>query len=566
MRKPQISWPVTAPQLLPDFVFNFGLLGPHHHPLIWTIPKWYPGPRPKPIVLFDRHRIRQEMKQNTSRWQGFCWEARQLLHSHIARDSSLFLQLENNLTELCKTWFPKQTSMPVACNPLASITAQMWQARKVVRALTDRLPATLFTAWKHLTMFRRCHKQIRHFSRQNKRQKLEDFLQEGADLAMRHQTYDWFRKVRKLCPKQRPQKIQIFDDQGQPLTPSLELKRIENFFGQLFQDHSFQYPGNVSLRTLPFTSEDVLQGLHHLPEMKALAPPCMPAIIWRHLAPELAKPIHDALEHYWCAEIVAPPSHWLDGWLHLIPKPGKPSTQPAALRPLCLQHPVLKIISKILITLIKQQAYPTLRSLPLYAYLPQRGTTECLLRVSQHCQQIRQLCRDRQQDASPQGLFGGLQVSLDMEKAFDTVRRDLVLHALDQINLSSDVLHMIQTWLVPHKYHIPFKSLIGIIDASRGIKQGSTDAPILWTLCMFLIMKELLQRYSHEWLHDHLIVYADDVHIRWTLHSIADGLDALGDLAHILHTFRSFGFNINPTKSVVLFRAVGKGVSKFTRQ
>ena len=300
--------------------------------------------------------------------------------------------------------------------------------------------------------------------------------------------------------------------------------------------------------------------------MKALAPPCMPAIIWRHLAPELAGPIHAALERHWCAETVAPPSHWLDGWLHLIPKPGKPSTQPAALRPLCLQHPILKIVSKILTNLIKQHAYPTLMCLPLYAYLPQRGTTECLLRVSQHCQQIRQLCRDRQTDDSPHGLFGGMQVSLDMEKAFDTVRRDLVLHALNQINLPPDVLRMIQTWLAPHKYHIPFKSLVGTIDASRGIKQGSTDAPILWTLCMYLITQELLQRYSHAWLHDHLIVYADDVHLRWTLNSTADGQCALGDLAHILHTFRSYGFNINATKSVVLFRAVGKGVSKFTRR
>ena len=72
-------------------------------------------------------------------------------------------------------------------------------------------------------------------------------------------------------------------------------------------------------------------------------------------------------------------------------------------------------------------------------------------------------------------------------------------------------------------------------------------------------MQELLQRYSHAWLHDHLIVYADDVHLRWTLHSIADGQSALGDLAHILHTFRSFGFNINTTKSVVLFGRLARG-------
>ena len=313
MRKQQASWPLVAPQLLTDFVFNFGLLGPHHHPLTWTIPKWYPGPRPKPIVLFDRNRIRQDMKQNTPRWQGFCWEARQHLHSTTAHDPSLFPQLENTLTDLCKSWFPKQTSTLVACNPFASITARMWQARKVVRALTDRLPASLFTAWKHLALFRRYHKQVRQFSRQNKRQKLEDFLKEGADLALRHQTHDWFRKVRQLCPKQRPQKIQMYDGHGQPLTPSFEFQRIEHFFGLLFQDKSFQYPGNISLQTLPFTQADVLQGLLHLPAMKALAPPCMPAIIWRHLAPELAGPIYEALEHYWCVEHVAPPSHWLAG-------------------------------------------------------------------------------------------------------------------------------------------------------------------------------------------------------------------------------------------------------------
>ena len=82
-------------------------------------------------------------------------------------------------------------------------------------------------------------------------------------------------------------------------------------------------------------------------------------------------------------------------------------------------------------------------------------------------------------DASPRGLYGGLQVLLDMEKAFDTVRWDIVFHALNQIDLSPNVLHMIQTWLAPHKYHIPFKSLVGTIDVSRGIEQGSTDAPIL---------------------------------------------------------------------------------------
>ena len=48
-----------------------------------------------------------------------------------------------------------------------------------------------------------------------------------------------------------------------------------------------------------------------------------------------------------------------------------------------------------------------------------------------------------------------------MEKAFDTIRRDLVFQALRQIDLPPDVLHIIQTWLTPHKYHIPFKLFVG---------------------------------------------------------------------------------------------------------
>ena len=55
-------------------------------------------------------------------------------------------------------------------------------------------------------------------------------------------------------------------------------------------------------------------------------------------------------------------------------------------------------------------------------------------------------------DTNPDGLFGGLQVSLDMEQAFDMVRRDIVLQALSMFDLQPDVLHMIQIWLAPHKY------------------------------------------------------------------------------------------------------------------
>lgn len=60
-----------------------------------------------------------------------------------------------------------------------------------------------------------------------------------------------------------------------------------------------------------------------------------------------------------------------------------------------------------------------------------------------------------------------------VEKAFDTVARPLVLKALDLFQLNPDLLRLVRSWLIPHRYCVPFKQLIGHVTARRGIKQGS---------------------------------------------------------------------------------------------
>ena len=98
----------------------------------------------------------------------------------------------------------------------------------------------------------------------------------------------------------------------------------------------------------------------------------------------------------------------------------------------------------------------------------------------------------------PHGLFRGFQVLLGMEKAFDSVRRHTIYQALDVLQLPESLHGFAQSLLAPHKYYIPYKTLIGKLLATRGIRQGATDAPILWSLCMHLILKDLSGRYSHQ--------------------------------------------------------------------
>ena len=303
-----------------------------------------------------------------------------------------------------------------------------------------------------------------------------------------------------------------------------------------------------------------------MPATKAVAPPSLPAIVRKALAPELTSSIYHAMAHWWSVNPPQAPDEWTAGWLHLIPKPGKPSTRPQVLRPICLQHPVCKVASSFVTTQLLQYTIDKFRRFPLYAYLPHRSIVDCLLRVSHHCRQVRDDCHLHSKDDSLDGMFGGLQFSFDMNKAFDSVSRITVSLAIKCFQLPQDLQTMIHTLLFLHKYYIPHKKLVGEILATRGIRQGSKDGPILWTLCMHLVLADLAARYSCTWLHDHVIIYADDVHLRWRTQRLSDSLTALSDLDHILRIFRMYGFTINLDKSVVLFRAVGKGASRFTKR
>ena len=64
------------------------------------------------------------------------------------------------------------------------------------------------------------------------------------------------------------------------------------------------------------------------------------------------------------------------------------------------------------------------------------------------------MCKDVKTGPQPK-LLGGLQVSLDMEKAFDTVSRTLVLRALKMYNLDLDLFQLVHSWLIPHKSVFP---------------------------------------------------------------------------------------------------------------
>ena len=430
-------------------------------------------------------------------------------------------------------------------------------------------PCTLtavFTRWHHVTKFDKLHKMIRKQNRLNRRNRLEAFLEESVPFVLRNQMHEWYRRVRTLCPKQQHRRIQMFDPTGAPMSQDQEFDRLVEYFQNLFTDVHSPLPHPPPLKTIPFTEEDVQLELERLSITKALAPDGFPALIWKQFAPQLTPIIYACIRQAWTSDPCIPPTRWSTGWLHLLPKPNKTPNKPEALRPICLQHPVNKIMSGIHCRLMQSYTYPALKTMPLYAYMAHRGTKDCLLTISQHCRLVREMCRVHGKDQAKQGLWGGLQISLDMEKAFDTISRSMVSRALHAFDMSADLQHLVHSWLAPHQYCISHKELVGMFQVSGGIKQGSKDAPFFWTISMYLILHDLLAQYDQAWITNHVLIYADDIHLRWIITSPSEGLAALHDLSFLLRVFRAYGLRINQQKSVALTRMVGRALNPFLRR
>ena len=568
VRQHQVQFRRMHPTMDRKFMRNFGCLGPHHHPLYFVQSRWF-APR-KPMLPFnniDRFAIRTARSEHTPHWQLFEVQIRQCIARHSPPHQPIEVSmhaLEQELRTICSLFFPKRKSRVPQAPHIPSMAIRMWNARKQALVIRGRTTRDLFECWAHVTTFRTLHKAIRKRNRQNKRDKLHTILAEGIDLALHGRIFDWYRKIRLLCPKQQTRRIQLFDPHGMPLAPQQELISIEQYYTNLFADPHFGSPELAPLTKFPFDRQDVFTKLLHLPSTKALAPDGLPALIWKHFAHDLVDPLMHQIHQVWLSRPIHLPVHWTTGWIHLLPKPNKSPSKPQALRPICLQHPVNKILAGIQCKQIIQQTFDRLRCLPLYAYLPHRGTRECLLIVAEHCRTVRMMCKEVKIGSMPK-LLGDLQISLDMEKAFDTVSRTLVLRTLKLYHLDPDLFQLVHLWLTPHKYCIPFKQLIGQIQAHRGIKQGAKNAPLLWTLTMSLVLIDLQTKYSHTWLHEHMGVYADDIHLKWIIRSTAQALEAFTDLQHVLMTLQAFGFNGNLQKSVAMLRLQGKEAPAFLR-
>ena len=285
-----------------------------------------------------------------------------------------------------------------------------------------------------------------------------------------------YRAVRQLQQSKPKKKLVVDGENGQTINAKEQVDIITNHFKGVFHADSEKDIPEVkpSEMKTPFTVEEVQKAVKSLKNNKSAGCDDLKAELIKHSPDTIHQGIADLLNHM--AKTGEHPKEIKQGILIPLPKPGKKQGPPQNLRPIIL----LSILRKILaIIMIRRCANKLDSRIPITqaAYRPGRGTTEQVFTI-----------KTLAEKAITSSHYNLYILLLDMSKAFDTIKRDVLIEDLKEI-LAPDELHMFYLLLKDVKINIKVNNEIGEeIITNIGAPQGDCASAILFT---FYLAKSL---------------------------------------------------------------------------
>ena len=294
----------------------------------------------------------------------------------------------------------------------------------------------------------------------------------------------------------------------------------------------------------------------------------MPNLLLRMLSEPLSKWLWTALHNSWCSDPDPNvPRAWRDAWLVLLAK--RRVREPRDIRLIALTDSLGRTILGLLTHVTKPQVIPKLLHLPIFAFVPGRGTLEALLFACDHCRRVRTLCSTNvnspwQASQRQVAAFrGGLLLSFDMSQAFDRLPRQQLAIGFDWLNVDPQLSQLFLKWLHEATYHFDHRRVPCQVPSPQGVRQGCKASPLEWTIFLAVRVCRLDTHMPPDcphWVKEHLLTYADDLLARWTLYSREDFYAAIQQVGVILDTLESLGMKINVSKSVIFLRLSGRAI------
>ncbi|CAE7357226.1 unnamed protein product [Symbiodinium sp. CCMP2592] len=343
----------------------------------------------------------------------------------------------------------------------------MWQHYRLMRrsfeeanrSRVGRLRA-MVQAWKHRVRFLKMHRMVQKHSRQLRRTRLAQLLQEADAHTRSGCSQALFDLVRRVAPKQARKRSQLRSKEGKLLTPAEEARALQDFWRSVNgAPGSLLRSGQASSYTV--LQQDIEQALRDLQASKAAPPHCAPHAFWKLASSPVAEFMEDKVFSSWREDHAWVPDDWSAAWLVFLHKVGKANDDPASLRPIALLDPMGKAVSGVLKRHLEPYLLKATATLPLYGYLANRSPQQALTVVYEHCDRVRTAARAQTRSwyelragQKRSSCAGGLQVSVDFSQAFDRADRQLLVRALQFLEVPDDLTDVILRWTQNTVFHI----------------------------------------------------------------------------------------------------------------
>ena len=448
-----------------------------------------------------------------------------------------------------------------------------WQARARFKAAGIKSLKNIFERFKLYVQMTSAHRELRRAARARKVQQHQQILEMAEDAAAKGDSKGLYRCVRWLSLKSFRQGIRLRTSQGSLMSPAEECQALAKHATNLFSGKEFECPDLLPLPARLFTAESWAWALSQLKSGKAV-PRHEPAVqAWKDNRDAMAAALATVSQQALCCDKPSLPQEWCTVQLAWLPKPSKSPTCPANLRSIGL----LPADSKGFLLILRRAIHPfvqqALIDTPQYAYRPQAGTMDALLRSSLHCAEVRGLLAQHQSDHMSKvlneprvGLAGGFMCSLDLAKAFDSVPHHELYASLCEAGVPTHLavaimqVHCRTVCVIDHGGHRRR------VHMTRGLRQGCPIAPILYACWTVRLCRQLDAQLGEGWSRRHLSIFADDTHGSWVVRSERELNDSLQNLRVLIETLQSLGLAINYTKSQIVIQLRGHLVGKVQKR